>query len=139
MDRAHAARRASLRVDPGPPVALPRAVGLAPGRLALLFFRAFRDNTFLSPLVRVQSERRQRVVSTGVYAFVRHPMYLGAVLMFVGAPILLGSALGLVVAAAMTALLAGRILIEERVLVRELDGYAEYRETVRYRLIPFLW
>jgi protein-S-isoprenylcysteine O-methyltransferase Ste14 len=124
---------------PAPPVAL-RAVGAALlAASALLLFRSFHDNTFLSPLVRVQSERRQRVVSSGVYAFVRHPMYLGAVLMFVGAPILLGSALGLAVAAAMTLLLGYRILIEERVLVRELDGYAEYRNTVRYRLIPLLW
>jgi protein-S-isoprenylcysteine O-methyltransferase Ste14 len=124
---------------PAPPVAL-RAVGAALLAVsALLLFRSFRDNTFLSPLVRVQSERRQRVVSSGVYAFVRHPMYLGAVLMFVGAPILLGSALGLAVAAAMTLLLGFRIIIEERVLVRELDGYAEYRNAVRYRLIPRLW
>jgi protein-S-isoprenylcysteine O-methyltransferase Ste14 len=106
---------------------------------ALLLFRSFRDNTFLSPLVRIQAERRQRVVSTGVYAVVRHPMYLGAVLMFVGAPLLIGSAVGLGVAAALTLLLAFRIVGEERILVGELDGYAEYRQKVRYRLLPFVW
>src|SRR5512137_1750181 len=56
-----------------------------------LFFRSYTDNTFLSPLVRIQKERKQRVISNGVYGFVRHPMYLGGILMFIGAPLLLGS------------------------------------------------
>jgi protein-S-isoprenylcysteine O-methyltransferase Ste14 len=106
---------------------------------AFLLFRSFHDNTFLSPLVRIQTERKQRVISTGVYGFVRHPMYLGAVLMFLGAPLLLGSAIGLVVAAAMTLLVAFRIVGEERVLAGELEGYVEYRQKVRYRLVPFAW
>jgi protein-S-isoprenylcysteine O-methyltransferase Ste14 len=118
----------------------PRAAG---GALLLassfLFFRAFYDNTFLSPLVRIQAERQHRVVSTGVYGFVRHPMYLGAALLFVGAPLLLGSTAGLALGGAMTLLLAARIVGEERVLAQELDGYAEYRRKVRYRLLPFLW
>jgi protein-S-isoprenylcysteine O-methyltransferase Ste14 len=79
------------------------------------------------------------VVSTGVYGFVRHPMYLGAVLMFVGTPLLLGSAAGLLLGAAMTLLLAFRIAGEERALADELEGYAEYRQKVRYRLLPFIW
>jgi protein-S-isoprenylcysteine O-methyltransferase Ste14 len=106
---------------------------------SFLLFRAFYDNTFLSPLVRIQSERRQRVVSTGVYGFVRHPMYLGAVFMFTGTPLLLGSAVGLAIGGAMTLLLAARIIGEERMLADELDGYAEYRRQVRYRLLPFIW
>ena len=106
---------------------------------AFLLFRSFHDNTFLSPLVRVQAERQQRVVSTGVYGFVRHPMYLGAALMFVGTPLLLGSALGLAFGAAMILLLAFRIVGEERVLAGELEGYAEYRRNVRYRLLPLVW
>jgi protein-S-isoprenylcysteine O-methyltransferase Ste14 len=56
-----------------------------------LLFRSYKDNTFLSPLVRIQSERDQKVVSTGVYGFVRHSMYLGAVMLFLGTPLLLGS------------------------------------------------
>jgi protein-S-isoprenylcysteine O-methyltransferase Ste14 len=83
--------------------AWPVAVQLAGGALLapsfLLFFRSFTDNTYLSPLVRIQAERKQHVVSTGVYGFVRHPMYLGAVLMFVGVPLLLGSAYGLALGA----------------------------------------
>jgi protein-S-isoprenylcysteine O-methyltransferase Ste14 len=106
---------------------------------AFLLFRAFRDNTFLSPLVRVQGERAQHVVSTGVYGFVRHPMYLGAITMFVGGPLLLGSLAGLAVGAALSVLLAGRIVGEERLLVRDLEGYEAYRERVRYRLLPHVW
>jgi protein-S-isoprenylcysteine O-methyltransferase Ste14 len=106
---------------------------------AFLLFRSFHDNTFLSPLVRIQIERKQRVVSTGVYGFVRHPMYLGAMLMFVGTPLLLGSVIGLGLAVALMLLLAFRIIGEERVLAGELEGYAEYRQKVRYRLLPFVW
>lgn len=106
---------------------------------AFLLFRSFDDNTFRSPLVRIQSERKQCVVSTGVYGFVRHPMYLGAVLMFVGTPLLLGSAVGLGLAGAMTLLLAFRIIGEERELADELEGYPEYRQKVCYRLLPFVW
>jgi protein-S-isoprenylcysteine O-methyltransferase Ste14 len=102
-------------------------------------FRAFHDNTFLSGVTRIQSERKQRVVSTGVYGFVRHPMYLGMVLMFTGAPLLLGSRGGLAVAAAVSVVLAVRITREERLLADELDGYEEYRRNVRYRLLPLIW
>jgi protein-S-isoprenylcysteine O-methyltransferase Ste14 len=122
---------------------LPAGLKAAGGALllasAFLLFRAFHDNTFLSPLVRIQAERKQHVVRTGVYGFVRHPMYLGAVLMFVGAPLLLGSAIGLLVAFAMALLLAYRIVGEERVLANELQGYAEYQRKVRHRLLPFVW
>jgi len=104
-----------------------------------LFFRSYTDNTFLSPLVRIQEDRKQRVVSTGVYGFVRHPMYLGAILMFFGAPLVLGSFYGVLVGLALTLLLMARILGEEVLLVRELEGYREYTQNVRYRLFPFLW
>ena len=106
---------------------------------ALLFVRAYTDNTFLSALVRIQTDRKHQVVSTGVYGFVRHPMYLGAVLMFVGVPLLLGSALGFGLTLVMIFLLAVRIVGEERMLADELEGYAEYRQRVRYRLIPLVW
>jgi protein-S-isoprenylcysteine O-methyltransferase Ste14 len=104
-----------------------------------LFFRSYTDNTFLSPLVRIQAERKQQVVSTGVYGFVRHPMYLGGILMFIGAPLLLGSVWGTIAGLALSVLLMARILGEEDMLARELEGYREYMERVRYRLIPFLW
>jgi protein-S-isoprenylcysteine O-methyltransferase Ste14 len=104
-----------------------------------LFFQSYTDNTFLSPLVRIQEDRNQRVVSTGVYGFVRHPMYLGAILMFVGAPLLLGSLYGIPAGIVLTILLMARIQGEEAMLTRDLEGYREYTQNVRYRLFPFLW
>jgi len=116
----------------------------AVGVVALMFsaffiFRSYVDNTFLSPLVRIQTDRKQRVVSTGVYGFVRHPMYLGGALLFIGVPMLLGSAFGLAVGFALVLLVAGRIVGEERLLVQELEGYEEYRTKVKYRLFPLIW
>jgi protein-S-isoprenylcysteine O-methyltransferase Ste14 len=104
-----------------------------------LFFRSYTDNTFLSPLVRIQDDRMQRVISTGVYGFVRHPMYLGGILMFLGTPLLLGSLYGVLAGLALTLLLMARIVGEEVMLTRDLEGYREYMKNVRYRLIPFLW
>lgn len=105
----------------------------------VLFFRSYADNTFLSPLVRIQEDREHRVVLTGVYGFVRHPMYLGAILMFVGAPLLLGSVYGVIAGLALTVLLMARIVGEEAMLARDLDGYRDYMQRVRYRLFPLLW
>jgi len=114
------------------------------GFIALLlsfffFYRSYADNTFVSALVRIQAERKQRVVSTGVYSIVRHPMYLGGILLFIGAPLLLGSLYGLIIGLAMFFLLAGRILGEEKMLVDELEGYEDYKKKVRYRLFPYIW
>jgi protein-S-isoprenylcysteine O-methyltransferase Ste14 len=104
-----------------------------------LFFRSYTDNTFLSPLVRIQEDRKHQLVSTGVYGVVRHPMYLGAILMFLGTPLLLGSSYGVIAGLALTILLMARIVGEEGMLARELEGYREYMKNVRYRLFPFLW
>lgn len=104
-----------------------------------LFFRSYTDNTFLSPLVRIQEDRKQQVVSTGVYGFVRHPVYLGAILMFFGAPLLLGSWYGVFAALAVTVLLMARIVGEEEMLSRELEGYRAYAQKVRYRLFSGIW
>ncbi len=110
---------------------------LLPGSFFML--RAFTDNTYASQLVRIQTERGQHVIETGVYGFVRHPMYLGACLMFVGGALLLGSICGLLVALAEVLLFVLRIFGEEKLLARELDGYQEYLEKVRYRLLPHVW
>jgi len=106
---------------------------------AFFLFRSFSDNPFLSPLVRIQPERLQQVVSTGVYGLVRHPMYLGACLMFVGGPLLLGSAWGVLLGLGLVLLLMLRIVGEEKLLARELEGYQAYRRKVRYRLVPRVW
>lgn len=104
-----------------------------------LFFLVFRVNTYLSPGVRVQRERAQTVVSIGPYRVVRHPMYAGFVLFTVGTTLLLGSWYGFLGAAVLVAIVARRAVLEERVLRKELDGYATYMATVRYRIVPYMW
>jgi len=104
-----------------------------------LFYRSYTDNSYLSPLVRIQIERKQQLITTGVYGFVRHPMYLGAVLMFIGAPLLLGSRLGIVTGFIIIVLLAFRTVGEEKMMLKELDGYVDYKKKVKYRFIPFIW
>jgi protein-S-isoprenylcysteine O-methyltransferase Ste14 len=106
---------------------------------ALFFYRSFADNTFVSSLVRIQSERKHQVVTSGVYGFVRHPMYLGGILLFIGTPLLLGSIIGILIAVVMTILLAARIIGEEKTLVKGLEGYADYQKKVKYRLVPYIW
>jgi protein-S-isoprenylcysteine O-methyltransferase Ste14 len=98
-----------------------------------------RENSFAAPVIRLQTERGHRVISTGPYALVRHPMYSGTVLFFVGAPLLLGSWWGVAMSPLLALLFAGRIVIEERALTAGLPGYADYTTRVRYRLVPGLW
>lgn len=102
-------------------------------------FASTAENTFASTMVRIQTERKQRVISSGVYAVVRHPMYLGAVFLMFGAPLMLGSIWGLLIAVIAFLVLVGRIIGEEKMLINELEGYAEYRRKVHYRLLPLLW
>ena len=98
-----------------------------------------RENSFAAPVVKLQTERGHRVVSTGPYAWVRHPMYSGSVLFFVGAPMLLGSWWGVAMSPLFIVLFAIRARIEERALLAGLPGYADYTARVRYRLVPGLW
>lgn len=114
------------------------------GFAMLLFSSGFilwvmRENSFAAPVVKLQTERGHRVVSSGPYAWVRHPMYSGTVLFFVGAPLLLGSWWGVAMSPLFALLFAIRIGIEERALVAGLPGYADYTAQVRYRLVPGLW
>ena len=104
-----------------------------------LIERTTIENTYLSAMVRIQSDRKQHVVSTGPYGYVRHPLYLGCVLMMLGAPLLVGSVFALVISLIGSILLAVRIVGEERMLADELEGYAEYQKRVKYRLIPPIW
>ena len=97
------------------------------------------ENSFAAPVVKVQTERGHRVISSGPYAVVRHPMYSGGVVFFVGAALLLGSWWGLVMSPLFAVLFAVRAGIEERALIDGLPGYAEYTTRVRYRLVPWLW
>jgi protein-S-isoprenylcysteine O-methyltransferase Ste14 len=121
------------------PVAL-QALGFA----MLLFstgfiMRVMRENSFAAPVIKLQTERGHRVVSSGPYAFVRHPMYTGVLVFFVGAPLLLGSWWGVAMAPLFAVLFAVRAGIEERALIAGLPGYADYTRRVRYRLVPGLW
>jgi protein-S-isoprenylcysteine O-methyltransferase Ste14 len=117
-----------------------QGLGLAMYLLSIAFIVwVFRENSFAAPVVRVQAERHHRVVSRGPYAFVRHPMYSGIMLFFVGVPLLLGSWWGVAIAPVFAILFAIRARIEERALVEGLPDYADYAARVRYRLVPGLW
>ena len=100
-------------------------------------YRVFRENSFTSATIELAPD--QRVVSTGPYAIVRHPMYSAALVMLLGAPVALGSWWGLVALAVISPALVWRMFDEEKFLAANLTGYAEYKQKVRYRLIPHLW
>jgi protein-S-isoprenylcysteine O-methyltransferase Ste14 len=103
----------------------------------LIVFWVFKENSFASATIEVNAG--QKVISTGPYAMVRHPMYMGAFLIFVGVPIALGSWWGLFVLIPSTAVFVWRLLDEEKFLAKSLAGYEEYRTKVRYRLVPSIW
>ncbi len=106
--------------------------------LGLLFvFFVFRENTFTSAVIEVDVE--QKVISTGPYATVRHPMYFGALVMLLGIPLALGSLWGLTTLVPMAFAIVWRLLDEERFLAKNLPGYSEYQRKVKYRLVPFVW
>jgi protein-S-isoprenylcysteine O-methyltransferase Ste14 len=104
-----------------------------------LVFEALRENTFAAPVVKMQKERGQRVISTGMYGVVRHPMYAGAVLLFISTPLLLGSVYGLAFGLLLIVTIAARSVGEESMLKRELEGYSDYTKKVKWRIIPFLF
>jgi protein-S-isoprenylcysteine O-methyltransferase Ste14 len=101
-----------------------------------LIYLTFRENAYLTPTVRIQQERGQTVVSNGLYQYVRHPMYTGFFLFFVGVALLLGSAFGLVLSLVLIGLFVRRAVLEEHLLREELPGYDAYMAQVKYRFIP---
>jgi protein-S-isoprenylcysteine O-methyltransferase Ste14 len=124
-----------------PPPGLPAAVC---GALLYLFgfavsMAAVFENSFAIPIVEDQTERGQVLVDTGLYARVRHPIYLGAVVYFAGAALWLGSYAALLATPVLTAVLVARIAVEEKTLRQKLPGYAEYMQRVPYRLAPHIW
>jgi|SRR5436190_10197317 protein-S-isoprenylcysteine O-methyltransferase Ste14 len=124
---------------PNLPLAL-QALGYVLMLAATLFMlRVIRENTFAAPVVKVQAERSHRVIDSGPYAFVRHPMYSGAVLYFVAIALMLGSLWGLALTPVFFVLFSIRAGLEERVLTGGLPGYADYVARVRYRLVPGVW
>ena len=120
---------------------LPRWVSITGAVLFLLSYALYaevlRENTWLSRTIQVQEG--QQVVSTGLYGIVRHPMYMATLVLFLSMPLVLGSALAFVVFLAYPFIIAKRIRGEEALLTAELPGYAEYKQQVRWRMIPFVW
>jgi len=102
-----------------------------------IIFLVFKENTFSSGTIEVGSE--QKVIATGPYAHVRHPMYIGALIMLLGMPLALGSWWGLFTIIPMTLVIAWRLLEEEKFLAENLSGYSDYRDKVRCRLVPLVW
>ena len=97
----------------------------------------FRENSFGGSTIETVTD--QKVISTGPYALIRHPMYVGVLVMITGVPLALGSAWGLAILVLTIPVLAWRILDEEKMLKKELAGYTEYTHKVHYRLVPYLW
>jgi protein-S-isoprenylcysteine O-methyltransferase Ste14 len=112
------------------------------GALFMIIYMAgawwtFRENAFAAPVVKIQKD--QRVIDTGPYGIVRHPMYTSALFLFLGVPLLLGSPLGLVFSATFVLAIAWRAVGEERMLRAELMGYDDYAARVRWRFAPYVW
>lgn len=103
----------------------------------VLYAEVLRENTYLSRTIEVQEN--QKVVDTGLYGIVRHPMYSVTLLLFISMPIVLGSVFALPIFMVYPFIIAKRIKDEEEFLLQELEGYAEYKKKVKYRLIPFVW
>ena len=120
---------------------IPTAVTVAASVVFLLAYTLYaqvmRENAYLSRTIRV--EEGQKVVDTGLYGIVRHPMYMVTILLFLMIPVILGSWYALIAFAFYPAIIVIRLQDEEKLLTRELPGYADYKQKVKYRLIPFIW
>ena len=102
-----------------------------------MYAEVLRENTYLSRTVEVQED--QKVIDTGLYGIVRHPMYTATLLMFLAMPLVLGSVIALAVFLAYPVIIIARLNNEEQVLEEGLKGYTEYKQKVKYRLLPFIW
>jgi protein-S-isoprenylcysteine O-methyltransferase Ste14 len=103
----------------------------------LLYAEVLRENTYLSRTIKVQED--QRVIDTGLYGIVRHPMYSATLLLFLSMPVVLGSVYAFIIFLLYPFIIAARIRYEEKFLEKELNGYKEYKQKVKYRMIPFIW
>jgi protein-S-isoprenylcysteine O-methyltransferase Ste14 len=102
-----------------------------------LYAEVLRENTYLSRTIEVQEE--QKVIDTGLYGVVRHPMYMATVFLFLAMPLVLGASLSFLIMLFYIPIIVKRIRNEEQVLAEGLQGYEEYRKKVKYRLIPYIW
>lgn len=104
-----------------------------------LIFSVVKTNPYSSAVVEIQEDRGHKTITTGPYQYVRHPMYVGAILLFLSTALALGSLITFVPGIILTALIVVRTDLEDKTLHQELEGYAAYAETVQYRLIPGIW
>jgi len=104
-----------------------------------LFFLVMRENTYLSTIVEIQKDRGHKVITTGPYKYVRHPMYVGAIIFFFCIPLALGSLYALIPSLLLVILIIIRTSFEDKMLHKELEGYTEYAKRVKYRLFPKVW
>ncbi len=120
---------------------VPRAVSIIATVLFLIAYiiyaEVLRENTYLSRTIEVQEG--QKVIDTGLYSLVRHPMYTATLLLFLSMPLVLGSLISFVIFLTYPAIIISRLKNEEKFLEKELEGYTEYKQKVKYRLIPFIW
>lgn len=120
---------------------VPKAVTIIASALFLvaytLYAEVMRENAYLSRTIEVQEN--QKVIDTGLYGIVRHPMYMATVLLFLMIPLILGSWVAFVIFLAYPIIIAVRINNEEKILTEQLKGYAEYKQKVKYKMIPFVW
>ena len=103
----------------------------------VLYAEVLRENMYLSRIIEVQEN--QKVIDTGLYGIVRHPMYLSTLLLFLSIPLVLGSLFSFLIFMVYPVIIVKRIKNEEKVLEQGLNGYLEYKKKVKYRLIPFIW
>ena len=103
----------------------------------ILYAEVLRENTYLSRTIEVQEN--QKVIDTGLYGIVRHPMYAVTIILFLTMPLILGSIISFIIFLVYPILIVKRIKNEEMLLAKELKGYTEYKEKVKYRIIPFVW
>jgi len=103
----------------------------------ILYAEVLKENTFLSRTIEVQEN--QKVIDTGLYELVRHPMYAVTILLFLTIPLILGSIISFIIFLAYPIIIAKRIKNEEKVLEKDLKGYSEYKKKVKYKIIPFIW
>ncbi len=120
---------------------VPKAVIITASVLFLgsygLYAEVMRENAYLSRTIEVQEN--QKVIDTGLYGIVRHPMYMATILLFLMIPLILGSWVAFVIFLAYPIIIAVRINSEEKILTEQLEGYAEYKQKVKYKIIPFVW
>jgi len=105
----------------------------------VLFFWVVKTNPYSSAAVEIQEDRGHKTITTGPYQYVRHPMYVGAILLFFSIPLALGSLVSFILSTILTALIVVRTYLEDKTLHRELVGYTAYAEIVKYRLVPGVW